>query len=161
MKNIDYNCNDIEYIAQSAWELSCCGNTKIVSARVVAEKILNSGGDIYIKARNLIQNESYRIGLLSLEALMKKQTPFNVIMYQFRVIAIMQYISGWDISKKQSMVNAISWLYGDDNSSIEFSGLACRWAESGFFQIPLDINRTIIAGGMWLESNVRLHFPPL
>lgn len=161
MKISDYSCDATESIAQRAWALACDGDSKFISARILAEKMLNRGGDIYIRTRNFIQYESCRIGLLSLEAFMKKTPPFNLIAYQFRVIAMMQYISGWDISDKQSMLNAVSWLYGDTNSSIDFSGLACRWAKSGFFQIPLDINRTIIAGNIWLENNVRLHFPPL
>ena len=142
-------------VVSQAWYRATTGEPLLNSASDIAERWLNKGGDIYRRATRFILWESLSIATMSVVTTVSGQVPFRLLGRQLRLLAVMQYLGGWDLHQKTTQYRALEVLYG--SGAVAFPA---RWRSRSLYNVVKDFWRTYRAAQLFHLLYVAPAFPP-
>ncbi|MDK9354837.1 hypothetical protein QQF54_01585 [Lelliottia sp. V106_10] len=147
------SCKDV---CELAWSVATRDDHRLGSAGRIAENWMDKGGDVYHRATRFIIRECLYMAVLSITSVFRRAPPFALLVRQLRLLAVMQYLGGWDLRQEATQYRALEVLYGTGAVV-----LPDRWHSRSLYNVIDDCQRTYRAARLFLFLYVAPVFPPL
>jgi len=147
------SCKDI---SELAWSVATRDDQRLESAGRIAEHWMDKGGDVYRRATRFIIRECLNIAVLSMNSIFRRAPPFALLVRQLRLLAVMQYLGGWDLRQEATQYRALEVLYSTGAVTLP----AC-WSNRSLYNVIDDCRRTFRTARVFLFLYVAPIFPPL
>lgn len=143
-------------ISELAWSVATRDDQQLGSAGRIAENWMDKGGDVYRRAARFIIRECLHIAVFSMASVVQRAPPFALLVRQLRLLAVMQYLGGWDLRQEATQYRALEVLYGTGAVA-----LPDRWHSRSLYNVIDDCRRTYHAARLFHLLYVAPVFPPL
>lgn len=147
------SCKDV---SELAWSVATRDGHRLGSAGRIAENWMDKGGDVYHRATRFIIRECLHMAVLSMADIVLRAPPFALLVRQLRLLAVMQYLGGWDLRQEATQYRALEVLYGTGAVT-----LPAFWSNRSLYKVIDDCRRTYRAARLFLFLYVAPVFPPL
>ncbi|WP_415999611.1 hypothetical protein [Citrobacter portucalensis] len=143
-------------ICELAWSVATRGGQRSGSAGRIAEHWMDKGGDVYRRAARFIIRECLHMAVLSTTSRFRRASPIALLVRQLRLLAVMQYLGGWDLRQEATQYRALEVLYGTGAVA-----LPDRWHSRSLYNVINDCRLTYRTARLFLFLYVAPVFPPL